>query len=638
MNLKSPLLKWLLIGTCSIFILLVVGFFALNYYLTKDIQLPPYQKVAVEWTDQNWKPADWNWFYHVSQGTAFEFVIPYDWFLALERPELSLGELGRFVEPSYIERFGFLPSEVDGGKLPVGFAVTENYTDPNSGATVPKVVGFTCAACHTGQLNYQGRGVRIDGGSAMIELDKFRKAIGTAILITHYDCRRFDRFAARVLKDRNTSEERAKLKHDLKEIIVKGLKLRKMNEDRGLYPVTEGFGRLDALGRIGNFVFGTEFVEAGFEGGGGNMLPADAPVHFPRIWHSAWFDWVQYNASIKQPMTRNAGEAMGVFARVNFKHDSKTPFQSTINISNLYEIEQKLRGGNVFEEGAKPSFKGLDSPKWPAKIFGNIDQDKARRGQAVYVQNCQHCHLPPPTDEAFFADEYWTKKDEHGFKYLNLNLINLAEIGTDGKTASNWYEAVVDLGPLGTKASVNKAINLQMTEYTGYKAGGSITPAAVALPVLVELTTRRKYDEWGKTQKERDEINGNRPNEVRAPLAYKARPLSGVWATPPYLHNGSVASIYELLLPAHKRATTVYLGSKEYDPVKLGYVQKEIPGGFALTPLDKHGKPIPGNRNAGHEFKGERKNDQWRSLGSGVIGPELREDERMELIEFIKTL
>ena len=50
-------------------------------------------------------------------------------------------------------------------------------------------------------------------------------------------------------------------------------------------------------------------------------------------------------------------------------------------------------------------------------------------------------------------------------------------------------------------------------------------------------------------------MNGFRPNGVRAPLAYKARPLNGIWATPPYLHNASVPNIYALLSPVSERPT-----------------------------------------------------------------------------------
>jgi hypothetical protein len=53
---------------------------------------------------------------------------------------------------------------------------------------------------------------------------------------------------------------------------------------------------------------------------------------------------------------------------------------------------------------------------------------------------------------------------------------------------------------------------------------------------------------------------------------YRARPLDGIWATAPYLHNGSVPNLYQLLLPAEQRITTFKVGSDQFDPVKVGFV------------------------------------------------------------------
>lgn len=51
--------------------------------------------------------------------------------------------------------------------------------------------------------------------------------------------------------------------------------------------------------------------------------------------------------------------------------------------------------------------------------------------------------------------------------------------------------------------------------------------------------------------------------------AYKVNPASGTWSAPPYLHNGSVPNLHELLLPAKQRSKTFFVG-REFDPVKVG--------------------------------------------------------------------
>jgi processive rubber oxygenase RoxA-like protein len=93
----------------------------------------------------------------------------------------------------------------------------------------------------------------------------------------------------------------------------------------------------------------------------------------------------------------------------------------------------------------------------------------------------------------------------------------------------------------------------------------------------------------------------------------------------PYLHNGSVANLYDLLSPQSERPAKFWLGSKEFDPVKVGYNTAEIEGGYQYDTSNA------GNSNSGHEFKdGPR--------GKGVIGPALSSDDRYAIIEYLKSL
>jgi hypothetical protein len=96
---------------------------------------------------------------------------------------------------------------------------------------------------------------------------------------------------------------------------------------------------------------------------------------------------------------------------------------------------------------------------------------------------------------------------------------------------------------------------------------------------------------------------------------YKARPLNGIWATAPYLHNGSVPSIAELLKPSADRVKTFCIGSHDFDAVNVGLSVKCVDN-FFLFDTRK-----PGNSNQGHEY-----------------GTTLSEDHRKALIEFLKTL
>src|SRR6202035_186578 len=103
-------------------------------------------------------------------------------------------------------------------------------------------------------------------------------------------------------------------------------------------PVEEGFARLDPLSAIGNTVFALDLDRHE------NFVAYSAPVHFPRIWNSSWFEWVQYNGSIEDPMTRNAGEALGVRAAVNLTGKNGPMFSSSVRVDMLDQMEKLLAG------------------------------------------------------------------------------------------------------------------------------------------------------------------------------------------------------------------------------------------------------------------------------------------------------
>ena len=122
----------------------------------------------------------------------------------------------------------------------------------------------------------------------------------------------------------------------------------------------------------------------------------------------------------------------------------------------------------------------------------------------------------------------------------------------------------------------------------------------------------------------KDAAGADLPADTLALLAYKARPLDGIWATSPYLHNGSVPTLYHLLLAPKNRPTSFYSGSHEFDPKFVGYVWKDKPAGphSQFSTVDGHGKAIPGNSTAGHDY--------------GVSG--LTEADRLALLEYLKSL
>jgi len=552
-------------------------------------QMPAYKPVDVQYAKQNWSPDQRAWFYHTAQGTE---LLPYKWFLALEQPELKIfGTVPKFADSAYLARFGFLPDPAgpqnpDG--LPVGFA-RDTVNDVKSGQPV-EVVGLTCAACHTGQVEYKGKGVRIDGGSATVDLASFQTELGYAVAFTDKIPFRFDRFARAVLGDNASEDAKSKLRQEFEAFLNAGLAEKNAADARKLYEFAGGFGRTDALARIGNYVFGTELDNA-------NLRVADAPANFPPLWYSSWFAWVQYNASIQQPVGRNIGEALGVRARVNLT-DPANLYRSTVNVKNQWQMESLLAGPTAFS--------GLKAPAWPEEIFGPIDQAKAQKGAELYQQQCQHCHLPPLNSPEIQDPKYW-EAGLKGKSFLKLNVIPLDEIGTDRREATDWAQRKAVTGVLGL---------------------GTVS-AADGLRAVTGKIRDLNYAAMGLTADQRDEWSGYRADGVVAPLAYRARPLGGLWATPPFLHNGSVPNLYQMLVPADQRDKVFYTGSREFDPKNVGFSTAKFQGGFEFR-TDQPNDPHPGNSNAGHEFR--------NTPGKGVIGRALSEEERWAIIEYLKTL
>jgi hypothetical protein len=165
----------------------------------------------------------------------------------------------------------------------------------------------------------------------------------------------------------------------------------------------------------------------------------------------------------------------------------------------------------------------------------------------------------------------------------------------------------------------------------------------LALNLVGILIKNRYYADYGIDYATQQCLEGfgalDLPQEI---AGYKPRPLSGVWATPPYLHNGSVPTLYQMLLPPARRDQKFFVGRREFDPKHVGYVtQPDTDGdddGFWLDTT------LKGNHNTGHAFAADA--ELWRKhradpgknpLPKGVIGPEFTDDERFAIIEYLKV-
>ncbi len=640
---------------------------------------------AAYWLDQNWSTEDRHWFHHASQGTA-TFPVPYSWFVALEQPGLHLfTQPGLLKDSDYLERFGFLPSprsihadeaslrrfgysvssdvktepapaSVSGLRptlvenfdgLPVGFARLTGVSNPGTGLPVSDKIGLTCAACHTGHVRYRGVSVRFDGGPAMVELRKLESATGLSILYTLKVPGRFERFAARVLGPGAGKPERDKLNKELAAVGDFLLSQKKIYDGtikgNGQRDTDEGFGRLDALNRIGNQVFYTDLALGGLTGFEKNLHANDAPVSFPPIWTVPWFWWAQYDASIEQPLIRNAGEALGVSALVNLSpdHPPEALFRSSVALENLVRIEAMLRGPDPFGRNPK-GFGGLSSPKWPSHLFPDdpawkIRPERVARGRAIYAEICVECHLGPINDPAFdtqFPDKsFWSsnhwKQDRKGGWVLDEVQKGAAGMGTDPAQAGVLASRQVQLpGFLNLQPAQDLGVQWKCRNLPNFSS--TEMPFSIALMIVVDRVSRKWMADRGIEEPALTELWGSRsncPNPATKPQ-YRARPLNGVWATAPYLHNGSVPSLYWMLKPAAERPRQFCQGARDFDPEQVGYrvAAGEAPncknGETLFSATNPDGSAINGNSVLGHSLEGKP--------AAGIIGRVLSEEERYD--------
>jgi hypothetical protein len=475
---------------------------------------------------------------------------------------------------------------------------------------------------------------------------------------------RFDRFATRVLGSEASKAERNQLKQDLKAVgdFLKNQVdvTKKTLKAKGQKDTDEGYGRLDALNRIGNQVFYLDLAASGLSDYANNLHANDAPVSFPPVWTVPWFWWAQYDASIEQPLIRNAGEALGVSALVNLSpdHPPEALFRSSVALENLVRIEAMLRGSEPFGRSPK-AFGGLTAPQWPSHLFPNdpawvIKPERVAKGRAVYAEICAECHLGPVNDPAFdtqFPDKsFWSskhwKQDPKGGWVLDEVQKHAAGMGTDPAQANVLAKRMVqipgflDLQPARDLGERWKCKNLPTYSSTEM-------PFSIALMIVVDKVSQKWLKDRDIREPALSELWGQRSNcpnpaSVPDPL-YRARPLNGVWATAPYLHNGSVPSLYWMLRPAAERPKQFCMGARDFDPEQVGF--RVAAGGerscktgetlFSMTESD--GKAINGNSVLGHSLEAAP-GQAMDSYKNGVIGRTLTEDERYDLIEYLKTL
>jgi len=386
--------------------------------------------------------------------------------------------------------------------------------------------------------------------------------------------------------------------------------------DRALPDPPWGPARLDAVSMIFNRLAG---LDIGPETQDylipDNIAVADAPTRYPFLWNAARQDYTQWPGFAKNGnellgLARNLGEVYGVFGEfhpepksgLGFSHDYIS--RNSANFDGLRALETW-----IWDIGA---------PRWPWAL----DRELVRQGQAIFNRpvaagGCVACH--------------GKRRGERRALFHSTFATPILDVGTDTRECqilARTVETGVLEGAsipllrkeLGARApafevlgvSVIGAIIQQATSF-----GGTGTEAATAgSEALADDEFMSRFEDLRGAFP----LDGTGTGlEAGGGCKYEARVLDGIWAAAPYLHNGAVPSLRELLTPPEDRVTA-YAPGPAYDIDAVGMAVEQTAFGQVIetTGCDDLSS---GNSRCGHPY------------GTG-----LAEAEKRALLEYLKSI
>lgn len=250
-------------------------------------------------------------------------------------------------------------------------------------------------------------------------------------------------------------------------------------------------------------------------------------------------------------------------------------------------------------EPLNPFINNLPPPPYPF----DIDREKALRGMAIFQQECAGCHQPN-----------------------NSKIYAAKDLGVD----ENRSLVNTDVSRYGLAALVMEACKIFIKNNPD---NNWCLPRDDQGEVITDVTVA--YDDYFK----------DTPGRVRAGKnGYKADMLHGIWARAPYLHNGSVPTLVNLICPA-TRPSKFLRGVLYYDTGLVGFEWQKAPkqrySPYETMLVKTYDTSEFGRDNRGHEYG----SDLCPDTGDLNIDENRKEvvrrisDSKMgDLLEYLKTL
>lgn len=558
----------------------------------------------LKYADQGakWTQASRTEFYSLDQGAR---IMPFAWIKALRHPDGA-----RFLADG-LGRYGYLPnpdSETPG--LPVGFLSASDNS--------AQYFSMTCSACHTRQIDVGGVSWRIDGGPALVDFQGLVTDIDLAFKKLLSDDAAFKQFAKDVLGGDPTPRELQHLRRDVEVwFLPYDTIMRKSLPSPGW-----GIGRLDAVSMIFNRVAGLDIGATHSRIIENNITWADAAVRYPFLWNAPIQDFTQWpgfaeNGDDILGLARNVGEVYGVFGVYRPKQTILPNVidylnDSSLNYPGLMRLETLI--------------KQIAPPKWP----WSLDQALVSKGAEIFnrdpknggcakgcheiakgaprVCNFQGTWRTPLDDVGTDSREYQVLAREAETGVLNGARIAFIPGVDKPLKPKDKIISILGLSVIGSIIEAPLHFGLDVFQPL---LDACLPAAAQASPESAKLLVRNKLAAALK-------------NLYAKPAAlpsfkYESRVMQGIWAAAPYLHNGSVPTLADLLKPVAERPASFKVGTA-YDVEKVGLAKEQ--GAFStLYTADDCAKRDSGNSRCGHAF-----------------GVNLTPDEKKALLEYLKSL